>query len=219
MLDIETAHVGAPDDAQIRFPRARPEEPECLGLMGLAREFAYLDQDDHPAADGARLTRADRRVRFDDRMQARPDAHANLPVLRIFPGVFDARCGPGRGVLADELGTVESRASVADIGSGIGISVETAITPQADEDRRPRLRQAQGQFDRIVACVEDEQRDGWVIRRETGDAGFDLCDRRRVGRSTGRPSRRRWASRWNDGTDGSKSPAPDLSRRHSGDRH
>ena len=116
-------------------PRPYQKSQSWRGWRVLAGELGDLDEDDGAAHDRTGFTGADGVVRLGYRVQARPGAHADVPIERIIVGRFGRRRGPGRRILAGELGAVTLGATVADVSGRVRIGVEAPIAAQPHQDR------------------------------------------------------------------------------------
>ena len=139
MLQIETPHIRAPDEIQIRRRPFRPVPPQPQNARFASplasRQPLDLDQNERADHDGQESSSAPPLVVLDLRVQLGPRSHAHVSVTGILAGVLGGRLGPGARVVARYLGPVATGAT--DVRRRIAearVAVEAAPGAQADED-------------------------------------------------------------------------------------
>src|SRR5215218_10290856 len=161
VLQIETPHIRAPDEIQIRRGSLRPVPPQPqhprLPSTLAAGQALDLDQDERADHDGQGSPTAPPLVVLDLRMQLGPRPHAHRSVTGVLARVLGGRLWPGARVVALHLRPVATGAS--DVRGRIAVArvaVEATPRPQADEDLARAPFQPPLQLDGVVARIEDE---------------------------------------------------------------
>jgi hypothetical protein len=165
VLQIETPHIRAPEEIQIRrlplWPMPpQPQNPRLPPTLAAGRALD-LHQDERADHDGQGSPTASSLVVLDLRVQPGPRPRAHGSVTGILACVLGGRLGPGARIVALHLVPVATGAS--DVRGRIAqarVAVEAAPGAQADEDLARAPLELPLHLDRVVARVEDEQRDG-----------------------------------------------------------
>ena len=179
-FQIEAANVGPPEEVQVRCARPVAPQPEDLGLVGPPGQAADLHTHQRAAHDRSGPAGPAGRMGLLFRMQAGPGLDADPPVLLVLRGVLRGRGRPGARGLAVELRAMSARPARRAGFGGVGVGVEAAIGTEPDQDGDRHLGQSQAHCDRVVAGVEDEQREA-APTRPPPDQSRDLRDRDGVG--------------------------------------
>jgi hypothetical protein len=106
VLQVEAAHVGAPQHRDIRGAGSLPPQPQHLGWAGVGRHALDLDADQGAAHDRAQLLGSSGGVQLLLGMQPGPGLYVHAIILVVVFDVPAARRRPGAWVASVELGAM-----------------------------------------------------------------------------------------------------------------
>lgn len=106
VLKIEAPDVCPPKKRKVGYSGTSPPEPEGTRLACFPGQFGDLEENERPSNHRLGLTGSTTWVVLCPCMQVALGADAHVPVALIAFGVFEARCTPDRGIIANELRSV-----------------------------------------------------------------------------------------------------------------
>jgi hypothetical protein len=103
VLQVEAAHVGAPQHREVRGVRPVPPQPQHLRRSGVGGHTLHLQADQRAAHDRSRPLSSTGGVQLLLRMQPGPGLHLHATVLVIVLNVGGSRAGQVAGLLVSSL--------------------------------------------------------------------------------------------------------------------
>ncbi len=165
VFQIEPMHVRPPDHRQVRLAWSAPPQPQPPRDARLARQPLDLHQHQSAPHGGFGAIAAFGWMIVCLGVHASPAADPHRAILRVLLAVLARRCPPGALFGAGEFLAVPLWPSNLRSCRWQRIGIEAAVAPQPHQHGNVlpiEFRQLAGERLRIVAGVEDEQRD-WPV--------------------------------------------------------